>query len=366
MVSAMGLRVACLQFSPIHGRVQENLARADALLAARRADLEDPRRPLRLLVLPEMAFSGYHFSGGQHIDPLLEDSSSPSGLAASWCRRTAARLGCVVCCGLPTRARKRRRNSMLVVGPDGEVLDTYDKHFLYVSDRTWAEPGEGFRSLDALPGIPLRPIGLGICMDINPQDFKAPRDAFEFAMYHKEAGSRLIVFCSAWCTNHPDDPPEAFQSPLPDAYVFNETVRYWLKRLSPLAGQDVFFVCADRVGEEDLSLLGPRGASAAAAAGGSAGAEALEGTVRSTRNRFCGCSCVLSLSDGRTLGALGATEEGVLVVDIPVDQDEERPADRDAQAAPEPRAGALRGSAGSRRQVQGRGGRAFRSEADEG
>jgi len=284
------MRVACLQFAPEHGRVRENIARAEALLQARGRDLEG----LRLLVLPEMAFTGYHWRSGRHIDPVLDDGEGPT---ATWCRRTAARLGCVVCCGLPRRLRQRRLNSMLVAGPRGEVLDFYDKHYLYESDKTWAEPGTGFRVIRKLPGVPVGPVGLGICMDINPRDFKSSFDAYEFANYQRQVGSRLIVFSSSWCANHPNDPPASFVQE-PDAEVAEHTLGYWLQRLQPLQGVDAHFVCADRVGEEDLSLLGrPKDG---------------------LRNRFCGCSCVISLKDSRVLQALGASEEGVLVVDIPV------------------------------------------------
>ena len=46
------MHIATLQFSPVLGDVEGNMARADELLA--RADM----RGLDLLVLPEMAFSG--------------------------------------------------------------------------------------------------------------------------------------------------------------------------------------------------------------------------------------------------------------------------------------------------------------------
>jgi len=57
------MRVACLQFVPLVGDVENNISRADAILE--RAELKD----LDWIVLPEMAFSGelstmdkYHLS----------------------------------------------------------------------------------------------------------------------------------------------------------------------------------------------------------------------------------------------------------------------------------------------------------------
>ncbi|CAE8581722.1 unnamed protein product [Polarella glacialis] len=291
-----GLRVACLQNAPAHGCVRENIARADALLQARSADMEG----VQLLVLPEMAFMGYQWRSKEHIDEVLDDGGA---LTLEWCKQTAKRLGCVVCCGLARRSMRRRLNSMVVAGPDGQLVDTIDKTHLYATDKTWAEAGDGFQSRYVVPGLPIGPVGFGICMDINPRDFQVPRpyfqappDDYEFAMYHLNAGSRLIVFSSAWCRNHPDDVPEAYVEK-DDAQVSAETLSAWLRRLEPLRGQDVHFVCADRVGEEPLRLLGKDS---------------------ELRTRFSGTSCVISLKDASVLKALSASEEGILVVDIPL------------------------------------------------
>lgn len=52
------MKVACLQFAPHVGDVDNNLNRADAVLnRAKDEDLED----LDLLVLPELAFTGRFF-----------------------------------------------------------------------------------------------------------------------------------------------------------------------------------------------------------------------------------------------------------------------------------------------------------------
>lgn len=53
------MRIACLQFAPQAGEVDNNLNRADAVLAKANQDDVDS---LDLLVLPELAFSGMRFS----------------------------------------------------------------------------------------------------------------------------------------------------------------------------------------------------------------------------------------------------------------------------------------------------------------
>lgn len=63
------MRIGCLQFGPHVGDIDNNLNRADAVLAkANQDDLDS----LDLLVLPEMAFSGMHllffFAAGYRTD----------------------------------------------------------------------------------------------------------------------------------------------------------------------------------------------------------------------------------------------------------------------------------------------------------
>lgn len=48
------MKIACLQFAPVLGDVDNNLTRADAVLAKANLQAGD----LDLLVLPELAFSG--------------------------------------------------------------------------------------------------------------------------------------------------------------------------------------------------------------------------------------------------------------------------------------------------------------------
>ena len=74
----------------------------------------------------------------------------------------------------------------MVVDPTGTFVKSYKKHFLYETDKTWAEEGPGFDSLELkLPRVDyIVRVGHGICMDINPWEFKAEYELFEFANYH--------------------------------------------------------------------------------------------------------------------------------------------------------------------------------------
>ena len=302
------LKVACLQTNPAHG---------DPTASMRAADLELARLSsvdgIHILLLPEMAFSGYCFESTDDIRRVVEHDD---GATAAWCAKHAIRLKCTVLCGYPrvvdADSRKQKQNmfnALCVVGPDGNTIATYHKTFLYVVDKTWADEGDGFLSVD----IPIDVVGtkgkgtagdasnssaldseskkpknqkqliratLGICMDINPREFTAPWDDYELANAVVNHKSSLLLFASAWTNNHPDDDPS---SVTPVDRI--EVVTYWLNRLFPLIGKDVHFVCANRIGEENGIM-------------------------------FTGCSCVLELRKPRLVGSLGPGDVGVLVEEI--------------------------------------------------
>jgi len=282
------VRIAIVQLSPVRANPEESRRKADKLLAQYSAE-----SGFDILHLPELAFSGYNFQDREEIRPLLEDLNGPT---AEWCRLQARRLRCTVVCGFPRRVEaedgsEKLYNSQLVIAPDGDVVAVYDKHHLYDADTTWADEGPCFVGGLELPNLPGVKIGLGICMDINPYEFKAPYSAFEFANFHREQGTQLVLFSSAWCNSHPEDSLERKRTP-PNLL---ETLNYWLNRLQPLIGSEVLFAVANRVGSESFAPF------------------QREGDVI-----FCGASCVLSLKAPSLLTALDTDVEAVLVKDVQV------------------------------------------------
>ena len=117
-------------------------------------------------------------------------------------------------------------NSQLVVSREGEVLKSYKKTFLYETDETWADEGPGFEciTIQNHSGQDVK-VGNGICMDINPYQFKADFEKYEFANFHAENDVEVILFSSNWVDGSLDSEP--------DDKATMSTLNYWCMRLIP-------------------------------------------------------------------------------------------------------------------------------------
>ncbi|TEA17952.1 Protein N-terminal amidase [Colletotrichum sidae] len=277
------MRIGCLQFAPQVGDIDNNLNRADSVLS--KADTDD----LDLLVLPELAFSGYNFKSLQHISPYLEPSGS--GITSLWARTTALKYNCNVVVGYPEKVDVSNQwptgpeyyNSAIVVNGDGETIANYRKSFLYYTDETWALEGNAGFFEGWIPG--LGNASIGICMDLNPYKFQAPWHAFEFAFHILENESNLVIVSMAWMTRE-DGRMFSRMPNEPDM----DTLTYWVTRLEPLIRSEnedeIIVVFCNRTGTEDDVV-------------------------------YAGTSAVVGVQDGevKIYGLLGRGEKELLVVD---------------------------------------------------
>ncbi|EPS42650.1 hypothetical protein H072_3432 [Dactylellina haptotyla CBS 200.50] len=290
------MKIACLQFNPRIGKVQDNIQKADKILEDA-LGIEDVQDKVDVLVLPELAFTGYVFDSKASIRPYLEPTSS--GITAQWAQSTSRRLRCYTIVGYPelaadyqTPSETPRRpqasdpfseipieidddeedniqrysfNACVVSSPDGEVVMNYRKTFLYSTDEQWASEGTSFGTLTftfptrtpssdqsaTTPLIKSVKVALGICMDLNPYRFAAPFTAYEFANHIVSSGAQLAIVPMAWETKEWIPPAQLKKTP---EVRHNSTIKYWSMRLEPLFGYNDE---RNQVGDEDDEEDGP-------------------------------------------------------------------------------------------------------------
>lgn len=144
------MRVGYFQFRPRFGRVAANARHLTEALSKVEADL---------LVLPELAFTGYHFRDREELLALAEDpQDSPSVHAlTSLCRHRNLH----VVTGFAERCRDKVFNSALLIGPRG-LVDTYRKLHLFNREKEYFDPGDLPLRVVDVGGVRL---GMMVCFD---------------------------------------------------------------------------------------------------------------------------------------------------------------------------------------------------------
>jgi predicted amidohydrolase len=149
-------RIGYYQFEPQFGKVEQNLAHILSTLDAVEADL---------IVLPELALTGYSFADRREAIALAEDPQHSPAVDAlvDLCR--ARDLYLVT--GFAERAGERRDNSgrcynsALLLGPEG-LLHTYRKLHLFGTEKECFDPGDTPLQVHEVRGMR---VGLMICFD---------------------------------------------------------------------------------------------------------------------------------------------------------------------------------------------------------
>lgn len=144
------LRVGYLQFRPLFGKVKQNLAR----IAHALADVE-----AELIVLPELALTGYHFTDRAELAALAEDPADSTSVNAlvDLCRRRDVHM--VI--GFAEQHATRLYNSALLLGPNG-VEHCYRKLHLFNAEKSYFDPGDTPLSVQTVRGAR---IGIMVCFD---------------------------------------------------------------------------------------------------------------------------------------------------------------------------------------------------------
>ncbi len=169
---------AALQFEPRLGAKGENLTRLCAL-----AD-EAAGAGARVIVMPEMAVTGYCWRDRAEVAPLVETVPGPT---TDLFVEIARRRGCYIVVGLAERDSMTDLyyNTAALVGPDGLVC-AYRKSHAFIAEPRWAA-----ESVNTPPVIatPYGRLGLFICMDA---------DYMEPARLLGVAGCDVALFPTCW------------------------------------------------------------------------------------------------------------------------------------------------------------------------
>lgn len=173
-------KVGLLQFEPKLFKVDENLANLASMLEDCDADL---------VVLPELATSGYVFNSKEEVRAVAEDAKT--GKTAQLFTRLARELDCSIVVGFPENADGVLYNSSSLFNPNGEIF-TYRKTHLFFEEKLFFAPGDsGLNVYTAKGGVK---VGMMICFD-----WQFPESARTLAL----RGAQIIAHPSnlvlPWC-----------------------------------------------------------------------------------------------------------------------------------------------------------------------
>lgn len=249
------VRLAVAQYAPLVGDLAHN--RSAAVAWARRAGAEH----VDLLVLPELASSGYAFESEDEAARTAERAENGAIVTALTEVCAASGMHCVV--GLNESDGGVRHNSAVLIGPGG-ALATYRKLHLFNDEQSWFEAGTELPVVE----LPFGRVGMVICFDLW-----FPEAMRSLAL----AGAEIIAVPTNWVAS--------FRRQVYDAagYCQGDIVA-----MASAAQNGVVVACADRVGtERDI--------------------------------RFLGCSVIVGADGWPVAGPAGHDDEALLVAEVDLD-----------------------------------------------
>lgn len=128
------MRITTVQFAPVRGDVAGNIATLDRMIDGVRTDL---------LVLPELASTGYFFTDRRELLNLVD--TSDRDLFIAWSRKAALAVGGMVVAGVVERtAGDRLFNSAAIALPDGGLHIYRKAHLFYKESMVFDRGDSGF------------------------------------------------------------------------------------------------------------------------------------------------------------------------------------------------------------------------------
>ncbi|MDO4581059.1 MAG: nitrilase-related carbon-nitrogen hydrolase [Bacillota bacterium] len=183
----MKIKAAALQFAVRDNQYADNLAAARRLIERAAAD------GARLLVLPELWYSGYQLSN------IAEFAQEMSGEAVSLTRELAAAHGVYIFGSVAERRHGNYYNTLVAVDDRGTIIAKYRKAHLfrhYLREQDYMTAGDQWVLADYQQDGEQLCMGLMICYDL-----RFP----EFARNIALRGAQLLIVPAAWAAARIDE-----------------------------------------------------------------------------------------------------------------------------------------------------------------
>ena len=149
-MSGLTRKIGYYQFAPEFGAVSKNLSKVVTALNGADADI---------IVLPELAFTGYCFQDRNELETLAEDPATSATLAAliALCHENSFHL----VTGFAEKSGEQIFNSAFLINGEG-IVQTYRKLHLFNTEAEYFEPGDIPLQVSHVDGIQ---VGLMVCYD---------------------------------------------------------------------------------------------------------------------------------------------------------------------------------------------------------
>ena len=222
------MRTAVFQFDVQIGDVDANLA------AVARGAGQASEAGADLVVLPEMAASGYAFSDAGELARFAEPATAQDlGRALTGWAKLAQDHNLYICGGFPEAADGAFFNSAALIGPDG-LVGVYRKVHLFFNEKNLFQPGNlGFPVFD----LPFGRVGMEVCYDIF-----FPESARSLVL----GGAELILSPSNFVRN--------FRRQVYDDRGYTQAC---VAAMGIASQNQVHFALSDRIGEErEIGFIG--------------------------------------------------------------------------------------------------------------
>ncbi len=153
------MRIGYYQFRPLFGKVRQNVKKVVNALQDVEADL---------IVLPELAFTGYHFLDRNELKTLAEEPvrSSTVETLIKLCQEKNMYL----VTGFAEKSKDKLFNSALLIGPKG-IEHTYRKLHLFSEEKNMFDAGNIPLQINIVKDVK---IGILVCFDwVFPETMRA-------------------------------------------------------------------------------------------------------------------------------------------------------------------------------------------------